>query len=265
MFLKHQLLENSYLELHNNVFYQKGIQKHRSFEESYIRLREKENRLHADDIVRKLPNVDPTHPNALEWQMRKSALQKLLRYLEKSNARAVLELGCGNGWLSYNLTSCLDVEVCAVDVNEVEVLQGARTFGEQERLNFVYCDILSTPFQLAKFDAIVLAASVQYFSDLKLLFDTLMNLLNVQGKIYIIDSPFYDSKKEAELARERSLNHFRLLETPDMAEKYFHHTYNDLGSFKFSIMYNPTSFPTLVQRKIMKKPLSIFPIICIKK
>ena len=117
-----------------------------------------------------------------------------------------LELGCGNGWLAHNLATSLNAEVCAVDVNETELLQGARVFNGQKNLCFVYANIFSFIFNPKKFDTIILGSSIQYFHDLKNLFATLFDLMNPGGTIYIADSPFYTTQEKADAAKKEVTN-----------------------------------------------------------
>ncbi len=266
MTLRNQLLGNSSLAYENNIFYQKDFQRNNSFEETYLKLRKKENRIYTDDVVKELPEVSSSHSYKKEWDMRKSTLKKLVEYLKTDNStERILELGCGNGWLSNNLAALLKSEICAVDVNENELLQGARVFGAQQNLCFVYTDIFSESLKAQKFNAIVLGSCVQYFHDLKHLHYRLFELLDSSAKIYIVDSPFYLSSTESNAAKKRSLNYFKSLGFPEMAEKYFHHTLDELKGFNYKILYNPTSLTSLFKRKLIKIPLSVFPIICISK
>jgi ubiquinone/menaquinone biosynthesis C-methylase UbiE len=265
MLLRNQLLENPYLEFHNNIFYQKDLPRNNQFEQVYLKVRESENRIYSDHIIKKLPEFDTRHPNGKEWQMRKSTLYELVKYLRESGARSILELGCGNGWLAHNLAVTLKIEICALDINEMELLQGAQVFGEQKNLCFVYADIFSNMLSTQKFDIIVLGSSIQYFRDLKILISKLARLLDSAGKIYIIDSPFYSSTVELNAAKKRSQDHFNSLGFPEMAQQYFHHTFDELNNFKYKILYNPRSFVSRFKRKLLNIPLSIFPIICISR
>ncbi len=54
---------------------------------------------------------------------------------------AILELGCGNGWLSHLLSQSLQRDVCGIDVNRTELTQAARMFGHDQRLSFIAADI----------------------------------------------------------------------------------------------------------------------------
>lgn len=262
MSLRNDLLKNASLEYENNIFYEKGIRRSNSFENAYLRLREKENRILSDDVVKKLPETDNTDGRRQEWEMRKSSLTIITDHLKKRGAKSILELGCGNGWLSSNIAKTLTSDVCAVDINEAELLQGARVFGNLQNLCFVYTNIFSATLHPKKFDVVILGSSVQYFSDLAKLFKTIFSLTDM---IYIIDSPVYSSSDAAEAAKQRSIKHFSSLGFPEMTEQYFHHTLEDLAKVNYTYLYNPNSIASFIKRKILQMPLSIFPIICITR
>ena len=264
MTLREHLLINPLVKYQNNIFYEKDLQSNNVFEGIYLKLRIKENRIHSDHVVKNLPEQARNHPHHKEWEMRKSTLQELIKYLKASGASSVLELGCGNGWLAHNLAMSLNAEICAVDVNETELLQGARVFNGQKNLCFVYANIFSFIFKPKKFDTIILGSSIQYFQDLKNLFATLLDLMNPGGTIYIADSPFYTTQEKADAAKKRSHKYFNSLGFPEMANQYFHHTFSELENFNCTIRYNPRSISSLIRRKILQVPLSVFPIIAIK-
>jgi ubiquinone/menaquinone biosynthesis C-methylase UbiE len=265
MSLKEELHVDSAFSYKNNIFYQKNFQLH-SFEESYLKLREKEDRIYDDSVVKQLPDFNYNHLYKQEWNMRKSTLHYLIKYLRKNEPpQYIMELGCGNGWLAHNLAASLDAEICAVDVNEIELLQGARIFKDQQNLCFVYTDIFSSALKAQKFNAIVLAGSVQYFGDVKGLIARLFEFMDSSGKIYIADSPIYSSRVEAEAARKRSIKYFSSLGSPEMAEQYFHHAFDELKDFNYKILHNPKSVVSLLKRKILKRSISILPILCVTK
>src|SRR6478609_3338202 len=74
--------------------------------ELYIALREKEGRLVSDEELLKLPEVNAFHIHLKEWRIRKKSCDQLLNYVAKKNRPLkILEIGCGNGWLSNRLAS----------------------------------------------------------------------------------------------------------------------------------------------------------------
>src|SRR5215203_4755336 len=75
-----------------------------AFEKLYMQLRKKEQRLYTDEEVRNLPQVIAAHPHFKEWQLRKKSCGRLIEYLDQKNKPLhILEIGCGNGWLSAQL------------------------------------------------------------------------------------------------------------------------------------------------------------------
>lgn len=264
MSLRDQLVQNPSLTLENNIFYQKEIKRPGAFEENYIQLREKESRMYTDEIVKELPQVPGSHPLNKEWRIRKISLEKLIYHLKgRGSCDFVLEIGCGNGWLSHNLAESLKAEVCAMDVNETEILQGARIFSLNQNLFFVYADIFTMNLT-QKFDTLILASSIQYFLDLKNLINRLLRFLTPEGEIHILDSPFYPSAATAQAAQKRSQDYFRSLGFPEMTNKYFHHTLQEMNDFNYKILFNPKSFISLINRKILKMSQPVFPWIVIK-
>jgi SAM-dependent methyltransferase len=265
MTIRDQLLANSFLECHGNIFYEKSLCRDNHFEQTYLELRSRENRILPDDVVEGLPDLKDSHPNKMEWEMRKSSLSHVLGYLKRDGAKRVLELGCGNGWFSRRIAAALKAEVCGVDINKIELVQAGKVFGSDENLVFAYADILGPCFQPNMFDTIVLGSSVQYFQNLEILFARLFDLLVSNGRIYIVDSPFYCSRQEAEEAKQRSIKHFYSLNIPGMAERYFHHTFDELRRFNYKMLYDPKSIISRLRRKLLRMPLSVFPLICIRK
>jgi ubiquinone/menaquinone biosynthesis C-methylase UbiE len=151
-----------------------------------------------------------------------------------------LDLGCGNGWLSSQLSKSAHT-VIGVDKNLHELKQAARIFSQNSRLSFFDADIFSAPFTFEYFDAIVLASAIQYFQDLPLLISTLMKYLKPQGEIHVIDSPLY-SNDELEAATQRSQHYYTSLGFPEMASRYFHHHESTLKHVGAKMLYSPRSF-----------------------
>lgn len=264
MSIRELLGQNEHIYLSNSLYYQKDLRRPGPFETYYRDLREKENRQFPDELVKKLPETPPGHPLQREWLVRKKSLDKLVHYLsQKKTVHRILEVGCGNGWLSNRLSQALPAEICGLDVNESELKQASNLFAGPG-VSFVYGSLWEPVVPLNTFDITILASSIQYFPDLKKLIQRLREFNTTDGEIHILDSPFYDSAHDADAARGRSRKYFKSLGFPEMADHYFHHTFNGLMNFNFSLMYNPNSFPARFQRRLMHSPLSPFPWIRIQ-
>jgi len=213
----------------------------------YLRVREKEGRLYSDDIVARLPLMPNRDSLADEWRARSDSASRLTRYLSRRpRSLSILDLGCGNGWLS-NLLSKSGHRVLGVDQNRYELQQAARVFSPNPHLFFVETDIFSTPFRTGSFDMILLASVIQYFHDLPALLTMLLRYLKPQGELHIMDSPLY-SDVELQAAGHRSQQYYSSLDFPEMAGHYFHHRFSDLDTFDSKWLYHPQPYMLRLKR-----------------
>lgn len=211
-----------------------------SFEKNYIRLREKEGRLYPAEIIVNLPFIPEDHQHAAEWKLRQESCRRILKYLEEKNIPLkILEVGCGNGWLSHKLAIISNSRVTGIDINTTELAQAKLLF-RQENLRFIHGDLYD-PAISGKYDIIVFAASLQYFDGVKQTINDAMKLLTTGGEIHITDTHFYEPGKVPG-AKERTEKYFREKGIPNMEASYFHHTYNELAGFNYQVLYKPSRF-----------------------
>jgi ubiquinone/menaquinone biosynthesis C-methylase UbiE len=264
MILKEELLQNQTLKFDGNIFRQANLITLGIFEEVYLELRRMEGRVYSDKVVKNLPVFDKGSPLSNEWSIRSASYAKLQDHLQRARSpETILELGSGNGWFAHRIAESFDAEVCAMDVNLTELQQGARVFANHKNLYFVYGDIFTVDFQKLTFDVIIAAASIQYFQNLRSLIVRLQKLLSADGRIYILDTPFYKAN-ELQDARQRSQKYFDRMGSPAMASHYFHHSFDDLNGFEYTILHNPHSISSLIRRKVFKFVEPVFPIVVVK-
>ena len=222
-------------------------QERENFERLYVDVRTKEERLYSLQQVADLPEVSADHVHYHEWKMRKTSCHQLINYLKKKNKRLkILEVGCGNGWLSNKIAFHLDAEVVGLDINKIELEQAKATWRQTTDLSFVHGDIRDNIFPSQYFDVILFAASIQYFSSLKEILLAALSLLNTSGEIHIMDSNFYSSK-QVSAASERTNTYYAELGFPEMSAHYFHHSWNDLKQFNYKLLDQPRSIVNLLK------------------
>jgi 2-polyprenyl-3-methyl-5-hydroxy-6-metoxy-1,4-benzoquinol methylase len=174
MTLKDELKQNASLRLENGVFYQGGSCQEKRLRNDVSVVAGKRKSFIPDEIVKGLPLVPFRSCITKEWLVRRTSAEKFISYLRrKTPCKTILEVGCGNGWLSNKMASELSAEVLALDVNETELLQGARTFSTQ-RLSFVYGDIFNVNLNTVRYDCIVVPSSIQYFQNIQSLIALLL-------------------------------------------------------------------------------------------
>ncbi|MEJ2105415.1 MAG: class I SAM-dependent methyltransferase [Ignavibacteriaceae bacterium] len=233
------------------------------FESLYLKVREKEKRIYSDEEVRKLPFASYKNLHRKEWELRAKSFNRFKEYLAtKNEGLNILDLGCGNGWLSGQLDKSFNNNFYCIDVNLIELKQAVNVF-KSNKIEYIYANVFIEKLPLSFFDLIIMNASVQYFPDLKKLLDKLLTLLNENGEIHIIDSPFYN-KSEIEAARKRTEGYYNSLGFPEMSNHYFHHGYDEISNYNYKLLYNPSSFKTKLLRIFSVKD-SPFPWISINK
>jgi ubiquinone/menaquinone biosynthesis C-methylase UbiE len=198
-------------------------------ERLYLEVRSREGRVLTDEALRQLPEVRTPATWAREWRWRKRSFERFDAYLNRHypNRRVrVLDLGCGNGWMSNLLAANPLRSVMALDLNETELLQGCRVF-LRDNLQFVYGNVLSGALPEKSFEIIVLAASVQYFPHLQELLPALRRLLAENGTIHFLDSHFYLSEAAKQAAQHRSNAYYERLGVPEMGKFYHHHSWSE--------------------------------------
>jgi len=232
-------------------------------EQTYINVRQKERRLYDDEIVRNLPDISGSHPFYHEWQIRKESMNQLVKYFSRKKGLNILDVGAGNCWLSNQLSLQTENFLFALDINILELEQGARVFEKNENLKFIFGNIFENIFEAHWFDALILSSSIQYFNDLNELLQRLFLLLTDDGEIHITDSPFYN-EVEISKAIERSHLYYNQLGVPEMSDHYNHHNWKELERFNITLMDKAgTAVKNFLSAARMKKK-SPFPWIKIK-
>lgn len=225
------------------------------FEGLYHAVRAREKRIYTDAQLQTLPDF---YIHSYEWEIRKHSSDRLLAYLgKKRKFLTILEVGCGNGWLSAKMAGLPKTHVTGLDINRVEISQANRVF-KKSNLEFVYDSFNENTFDKEKFDVVVFAASLQYFPSVVSVLQQAGRILNHGGEIHILDTPFYDPD-DAAMAAERCRSYYKDMGIPEMADHYFHHSLSEFWGFDYRVLFNPTGW---LNRLFKKDP---FYWIAIKK
>jgi ubiquinone/menaquinone biosynthesis C-methylase UbiE len=221
----------------------------KDFENLYIATREKEHRVYTDEQVAFLPSIEIDHIHYHEWQVRNRSATRLFNYLQsKHKPLSILEVGCGNGWLAATLSLIKHSQVTGIDVNNKELSQAKRVFNKKENIHFLAGDIREDNFKNKKFDVVIFAASLQYFSSFEEIITAAQCYLNKNGEIHILDTMFYKEQDIHEAAK-RSSSYYRSLGYEAMSGFYFHHSLNSLKRFNYKLLFDPAAIKNKLFRK----------------
>jgi SAM-dependent methyltransferase/uncharacterized protein YbaR (Trm112 family) len=166
------------------------------FINSYEKVRRSEGRGSTDpDFYRSLP-----YPTGLDkktsrhWQLRarsyETLIQNILPRLNSRRPLTIIDVGAGNGWLSNRLAS-LGHDVVAIDlqVNEFDGL-GCQKYYDTS-WTAVQAEFDRLPIADASVDLVVYNASLHYSEDLQRTLTEARRVLRPDGRISVIDSPFF--------------------------------------------------------------------------
>ncbi len=212
------------------------------FAEKYFSLRQQEGRIYTDGEVALLPVIDSSHPHYKEWLIRQHSCKALLHYIkQKDIALNILQVGCGNGWLSAQLANNTTAEVTGLDTNNKELEQAKKVFSRIQNLNFINGSLETEDLKDKKFDMIIIAAAIPYFPSLKQTIELAIEHLTLLGDIHILDSPFYQ-QQELEAARQSTQAYYDAVGFPEIAGHYHHHSLSELENFQYKILQHPDSW-----------------------
>jgi SAM-dependent methyltransferase len=174
------------------------------FARDYADHRAAEGRDYRGRALFDLPYVK-AGPFAEQWKVRartfEAFMTRVLRPAAEGLGRplAVLDLGAGNGWLSYRIAS-EGHRAWALDIRDdrVDGLGAAVPFVDQAagRMECLVAPFDAIPLPAEAADLALFNASIHYATDLRAVLAEAQRVIRPGGQIVILDSPFY--KREAD-------------------------------------------------------------------
>ncbi len=179
----------------------------RQFLSDYSRIRRAEGRGSDDpEYFRALPFRDLTGRNSRQWSIRARTWKHfehfVLADMEKGISRPldILDLGAGNGWMSYRLT-LREHKPVALDVFS-DSTDGLRsTCHYPRRFPCVEAEFDALPFRDAVFDLAIYNSSIHYSTDYRRTLSEAGRCLRSSGLVVIMDSPVYKQRGHGEQMR----------------------------------------------------------------
>lgn len=169
------------------------------FASDYARHRQAEGREYSQSQLLQLPYVH-SGPLAGQWKVRARTfdafVQRVLRPMARESAAPlrVLDLGAGNGWLSYRI-ALEGHRAVALDIRNdtVDGLGAAAPLVREcpDRIACMVAPFEAIPLERASIDLAVFNASLHYATELGAVLEEAARVVRPGGRIVIMDSPFY--------------------------------------------------------------------------
>ena len=176
----------------------------RRFASEYASHRAAEGRGYRGRALFDLPYVSDG-PLARQWQVRARTFEAFMRRVLRPMAvRAgrtltLLDLGAGNGWLSYRVAA-EGHRAYALDIrnDEVDGLGAATPFVRRypDRIECLVAPFDEVPLPPASVDIALFNAAIHYATDLGTVLREAQRVVRPGGAIAILDSPFYKSEAD---------------------------------------------------------------------
>jgi SAM-dependent methyltransferase len=186
-----------------------------------------------EDYYLALPYQDLSGKNIAQWAIRARSFdcieQNIVRPLAALKGRPlnILDLGAGNGWMSYRLALHGHFPV-AVDIltNAQDGLGAAVHFDRKIEQPFlrVQAELDHLPFAASSFDLAIFNASFHYSEDFERTFGEAFRCTRVGGAVVVADTPWYAKEESGRQMVEEKHAHF--------ASRYGFPS-NSIGSLEF--------------------------------
>jgi 2-polyprenyl-3-methyl-5-hydroxy-6-metoxy-1,4-benzoquinol methylase len=201
------------------------------FVKTYGALRQREGWTCSDEVLRTLPQVAPGSEHSAEWALRARSAERFRDWLSAATPCRLLEVGCGNGWLSHFLARVNGIDVTGIDINGPELQQAQRTF---QRPNLRFIESTLEALNATRYHHILFAASFQYFANAHAVLEAAFQRLEPGGSVHIIDTHFYKTGERV-AAAQRSAHYFEKQQAAAMRRFYFHHCLSDIHPYKYEV------------------------------
>jgi SAM-dependent methyltransferase len=172
------------------------------FRRDYAAHRAREGRAHTGVELFSLPYLR-SGTLARQWSVRarsfEALVDKIVAPMEGGRPLDVLDLGAGNGWLSYRLASrghcCKAIDLRG---DTVDGLGAAAELCARVRFECLVASFEALPLPARSADLAIFNASLHYAASLETALAEAARCLRRGGRIVIVDSPFYARTSDGE-------------------------------------------------------------------
>jgi ubiquinone/menaquinone biosynthesis C-methylase UbiE len=157
-----------------------------------------------------LPYQDKTGRHADQWAIRARTFRYFLARILRPEPQNILDLGAGNGWMSYRLAQRghgpVAVDIRADDFDGLGAAQ--RYFSAGVEFPRVQAEFDRLPFAAGQFDLVIFNASLHYSADCRKTLAEAKRCLRPGGCVVVLDSPVYKRPEHGEQMRQERRRQF---------------------------------------------------------
>ncbi|HEY4076025.1 MAG TPA: class I SAM-dependent methyltransferase [Rhizomicrobium sp.] len=179
-----------------------------NFSEAYAHVRSQEGRELHGDLLKSLPYLR-SGPLARQWAVRAASFDAFVQHVltprEDGRALDILDLGAGNGWLSYRMAR-RGHRALALDMRDdmVDGLGAAVELTHDAPFECVVGSFTALPLGKRRFDIVLFNASLHYAKNLPDVLGEAVAVVRSGGVVVVMDSPFYARDRDgAEMVSEK--------------------------------------------------------------
>ncbi len=158
--------------------------------------RKKDNRNWKDIEVEEFPNTFFYNLHQQEWERKKELASSLIRHIayHPSAQPAILDVGCGCGWLSHYFVQRSESTVTGIDLDAEQIFQAKKVFSHK-RLSFYQEEFFQGQLPKQAFDLIIIMHALPWMPDLASVVKRSKALLRPEGQLHILGTPFEPARR----------------------------------------------------------------------
>lgn len=114
-------------------------------------------------------------------------IENILKTLKELNAKSILDIGCGPGYITKKIINYLDIEIVGCDINKSH-LSIARKIIRKE---LVIADVTKLPFKDSSFDAVIALEIIEHLNDVNAAISEIKRVSKNYVIITVPNEPFF--------------------------------------------------------------------------
>lgn len=217
-------------------------------------------------------------PGSSKWRVKARSMEALFRFVDRLAPRRIVDLGCGNGWLSRHLAA-RGFETYGVEIGLDDVLglgAASELLRHELDVNLIWGEMDHPPFRTASVDAVICNASLHYATSISLVIGQIARIVRPGGALVVMNSPVHQDRGSALRAQTEFRGHLRQLGGDETVISNYHHFQSADLKAEFSRAFEqPMEMPfepgrlfrfsRRLKGMVLGMELASFPILCARR